>query len=143
MNWSTSIITAFVLFALFIATLAGVCIREDISLVSSDYYREELEYQEQITRLENTASLLQKPVISVTRQQAIEIDFHEKQFIQDGWVRLFRPSDARLDRSFAIGRGEASNLRFPLPKGVSGRYRVKLQWRVMEKEYYIEEEIFI
>ena len=57
MNWGKSIILAFVLFAGFIATLVVVCVREDISLVSKDYYKEELLYQDQIQRLNNASQL--------------------------------------------------------------------------------------
>ena len=45
MNWGKSIVLAFVLFAVFIGVLVAVCVREDISLVSRNYYNEELDYQ--------------------------------------------------------------------------------------------------
>jgi hypothetical protein len=40
MNWGKWIIVSFVLFAGFIGTLVTVCVRQDISLVSKDYYKE-------------------------------------------------------------------------------------------------------
>jgi len=63
MNIGKWIVVAFVLFAAFIGTLVVVCVRQDVSLVSRDYYRQELAYQNQIQRLNNTAALLEKPVI--------------------------------------------------------------------------------
>lgn len=59
------IVVSFVLFAAFIGTLVAVCLREDISLVTKDYYQEELAYQDQIQRLNNVAELKEKPVIRV------------------------------------------------------------------------------
>ena len=51
MNWGKSIVLSFVLFAAFIVTLVTVCLRQDISLVSKEYYKEELQYENQLTRL--------------------------------------------------------------------------------------------
>ena len=47
MNFGKWIVVAFVFFSLFIGTLVTVCVRQDISLVSTDYYKEELIYQDQ------------------------------------------------------------------------------------------------
>jgi hypothetical protein len=46
----------FILFAAFIGTLVTVCLRQDISLVSKDYYKEELQYENQLTRLKKCLS---------------------------------------------------------------------------------------
>ena len=67
MNWGNGIIFSFVLFAIFIAILVTVCVRQDISLVSSDYYQEELKYQDQITRINNTSKLDTQPVIKIVQ----------------------------------------------------------------------------
>ena len=48
MNWGKSIVLSFILFAAFIGTLVTVCIRQDISLVSKDYYEEELQYDKSV-----------------------------------------------------------------------------------------------
>ena len=53
MNWGKWIIVSFVLFAAFIGILVVICVRQDISLVSKNYYQEELAYQQQIDRMNN------------------------------------------------------------------------------------------
>ena len=53
------------MFAAFIATLVTVCLRQDISLVTREYYKEELNYQAQINRIAHTTMLSEKPSIQV------------------------------------------------------------------------------
>jgi hypothetical protein len=79
MNWGKSIILAFVLFAVFIGVLVTVCVRQDISLVSRDYYDEELDYQSKMDGARNAAGLSQKPEINLTEGQSLRVtfDFHE------------------------------------------------------------------
>ena len=56
---------AFVFFALFIGTLVTICVRQDITLVTKEYYKEELAYQEQIDRMNNVNNLGEVPEISI------------------------------------------------------------------------------
>ena len=79
MNWGKSIVLSFVLFAVFIGVLVAVCVREDISLVSRNYYNEELDYQTKMNGARNVDQLSQKPEISLTERQSLRItfDFHE------------------------------------------------------------------
>jgi hypothetical protein len=42
MSWGKWIVVSFLLFAGFIATLVTICMKEDVGLVSSSYYDEEL-----------------------------------------------------------------------------------------------------
>ena len=65
MNWGNWIAVSFVCFALFIGTLVVICVRQDISLVAPDYYKQELNYQKQIDRNQNTMNFTVKPEISV------------------------------------------------------------------------------
>ena len=51
MHYGKSIVVAFILFAMFIGTLVTVCIREDVNLVSPDYYEEELAHGQKIRLL--------------------------------------------------------------------------------------------
>ena len=65
MNWGKSIIAAFLFFALFIGVLVFICMKQEVSLVSKDYYKDEINYQQQIERLNNAEHLESKPTISI------------------------------------------------------------------------------
>ena len=137
MNWGKWIIVAFVLFAGFIATLMTVCMREEISLVSKDYYKDELVYQDQISRINNANSLDKKPVI-VTAGNYIEVDFMQFNEIEGGELKLFRPSDSRMDKVFSLRSTEATKQIFAIEGLSKGHYRARMSWAMNGKEYFIE-----
>jgi len=136
------IIGSFIFFALFIGTLVTVCMREDISLVSSDYYKQELSYQDQIKKINNTASLAIKPSIAISEGKLV-IEFDKANQISEGEVLLFCPSNSKMDRTFKMEINKATSQKFNLEGLSAGMYRVKLSWRVDGNDYYQEEVIYI
>lgn len=130
------IVVVFILFAGFIGTLVTICVKQDISLVSKEYYKEELAYQQQISRLNNTAALKNKPEVIVT-PDFIQLTFDSAYTITQGELKLFCPSDAKMDRTFTLTDNKSAT--WPLTNMKPGMYRVKLSWSMNEKEYYQEE----
>ena len=142
MNIGHWIVVSFLLFAIFIGTLVTVCVKEDISLVSKDYYQEEIAYQEQIDRIENTALLVDKPVIKVVANQ-IQIEFPDVASVEKGELKLFCPSNSKMDRNFRVVATGDKVQTFELQHVQPGLYRAKLLWSMNGKEYYQEETIYI
>lgn len=143
MNWGNWIVVAFVLFGVFIATLVVVCARQDISLVTKDYYKEELVYQDQIERINNTTRLELKPVISVVQEKYLQVDFYKPVQIESGVINLFCPSNAEQDRKFELRVTGGSRQLFDLDEVKKGMYRAKMMWKMNGKEFYVEEIIYI
>jgi hypothetical protein len=141
MNFGKWIVVSFILFAIFIGTLVTLCVREDISLVSKDYYKEELTYQEQIQRLNNTEQLQQKPAISFDNIVGLTITWSESSSIEKGELKLFCPSNPKLDKQFELSHSTKQVFKLSMLK--KGLYKAKLFWSMDGKEYYFEKEIFI
>jgi hypothetical protein len=137
MNWGNWIIVVFVLFAGFIATLVTVCMREDVSLVSKDYYQEELAYQDQMLRVNNANQLAGKPVIE-RNGDLLEIYFDEFDKIEKGTLKLFRPSDPKMDKTFVLESTKENKLSFSVNELEKGMYRARMQWLMGDKEYFVE-----
>lgn len=137
MNWGKWIIVAFVLFAAFIATLVTVCMRQEVSLVSTDYYREELAYQDQILRLNNVNQLSQRPVI---RKSGAFLSIHFDQFseVEHGALKLFSPSDPNKDKVYKLDPSGGTEQLIPLDHVAKGMYRARMQWVMNDKEYFLE-----
>ena len=142
MNWGKSIVLAFVLFAAFIATLVTVCFRQDVNLVTKDYYREELAYQEQINRMALTALLEEKPSIQI-EQGMLKVAYRDFHRVQQGALTLFRPSNPAHDKIFRIVRSQGIVQYFPIDTMQRGMYRAQLRWEMDGQEYYVEEVINI
>jgi hypothetical protein len=142
MNFGKWIVVSFILFAIFIGSLVTLCIRQDISLVSKEYYRDELVYQDQMKRISNTETLSVKPVVKASRTGVISVQFASGEEIQSGTLRLFSPSNSKLDHEFKIESGTHSAV-FKTAPFQTGMYRVKLLWNMNDREYYYEEVIYI
>ncbi len=140
MNWGKWIVVSFIMFAVFIGVLVTVCVRQDVNLVSKNYYAEELAYQQQIERINNTLQLEEKPSFRVV-DRIIEIQFNHFDILDKGELKLFRPSDVRLDKQFVLQASTATTQQFDTKSLASGMYRLKMQWSMKKKEYYIEEAI--
>ena len=129
MNWGKSIVLSFILFAAFIGTLVTVCVRQDISLVSKDYYKEELQYENQLTRLKNVSQLSSKPVIKVLENKTIQITFDRFNDMENGELRLFRPSDSSKDKKYSIVPTSNATQEFPTTDLTPGMYRANRRSR--------------
>ena len=139
MNWGAKIIIAFICFTGIVFTMVFISMRQDISLVADNYYEQEIAYEEQIQRIKNQKTLGEKPLFKVVRaEQKAVLTFPETLDVKEGTVHFFRPSNARMDRSFSIQLGEGRKQEFDLQPFRSGLWKVKIFWKSAEKEYYEE-----
>jgi hypothetical protein len=143
MNFGKWIVVAFVLFTLFIATLVTVCVRQDIPLVTKNYYEEELEFQDQITRLQNTEALIDQPDIRITDNNVVVVTYSRLPEVEHGKLKLFRPSDAGLDQTFVIDATSSTSTRFTIDHPVRGLYKAQFAWKQSGKEYFIEKVVVL
>lgn len=134
MKW---VLSAFVFFGLFIGTLVVICMRQDINLVSKDYYQEELKHQDKIIQQENANQLTEKPQLSF-ENSSVKLLFPFVSSMEKGELRVMRPSDDRLDQRFELSAMEGESQSFPLKVWEKGLYRVSLVWTMDGKEYYFE-----
>ncbi len=142
MNFGKWIVVAFILFAVFIATLVTVCVKQDISLVTKEYYQEELKFQEQIDRRRNTDALAELPVISVEKG-VLTLNYALLPEVEKGQIKLFRPSDPDLDQIFEIRSSSATSKEFAIFNPHPGLYRAQMSWSQNDKEYYFERIIIL
>ncbi len=142
MNFGKWIVVAFVLFTLFIGSLVTVCIRQDINLVATDYYQQELAHQQKITLVENTKTLQFLPEISV-HGSVVTVTYRDFGKIERGELRLFRPSDSNLDRKFLVQASDKEVQNFPIEIYKEGLYRASMQWTMDGRQFYFEKLIVL
>lgn len=138
MNWGKSIVVAFVLFGAFIGTLVAICVRQEVHLVTKDYYKEELDYQRQIDRIAHTAMLTRKPAIKV-EGNVLRVVYSDFSRVQKGMLELFRPSDSRMDKLFELKRTSELSQLFSTAGMRKGMYRARLRWTMNGEEFFLEQ----
>lgn len=142
MNFGNWIVVAFVLFAIFIGTLVTVCVKQDINLVSKNYYNDELKYQDQIGRINNTNKLAVKPTI-VKVDSNVQVQFDSKFKIQNGELKMFCPADPMRDKTFTLFPSTGNTQLFDISSLRSGMYKARLLWSMDGKEYFVESVIYV
>jgi len=62
MNWGNKLVLVFIVFGAFIGYLVYQAVNTKYDLVSKDYYKDELRYQEKIDRQKTRPSLVMLPL---------------------------------------------------------------------------------
>ena len=144
-NWGTGIVIAMALFMIFILQFVyRVTFMDEYNhqLVSEDYYKDELYYQEEIDKM-NNASKLTENVTILNVENGIQINFpKEKNFSKiTGIVTFQRLSNNKLDFTKSIEL-KNSTLFIPDSSLVSGRWDIKVDWQFNKEEYLTKKSIF-
>jgi hypothetical protein len=140
MNWGKSIVLSFVLFASFVGILAYKMATAKVDLVQADYYQKEIDYQNQINRLNNAQNLkTQISMMYLPSNQLLRIGFPTA--VVKGEVNFFRTSDKELD--FKVPVLKQSLFEFSTKKLQKGIWKIQAIWNDGTREYFVEKEITI
>jgi nitrogen fixation protein FixH len=143
--WPIAIVTFFIVFAMFIATFIAWATHQREDLVAANYYENEVRYQQQLDRMNQTQPLAAQVAVRYdAAQHSIVITLPVAQTREAaGRIYLYRPSDARLDRDVQL----AVN-----PEGVqhlnarglrAGLWKVRVQWSANGKDYFVERSVLV
>jgi len=143
-NWGTGIVIAFILFIsfiLFFVIKATTQKKYNYDLVSEEYYKDELNYQSDIDKLNNFKELNIKITTTKTKD-GIKIAFPENYITEsiNGKVSLYRPSNQSLDFDIAFVLSKRTALLIPDNKLVGGRWDIKISWSENNKEFLYKKE---
>jgi len=127
----------------FIISMVTFCIKqEDIFLVSSDYYKKEIAYQDEIDKRSNTLALT-RPVRIVKDDGSLTFEFPEELQGASGEIHFYRPSDAKLDFKVPVRITPDHTQKVPVSSLVKGQWVVKMEWSKDGKNYLKEEKIIL
>ena len=144
--WPYAIIATFVLFAAYIGSMVQQAMRTNVELVSPDYYKQELAFQQRIETVARTAAL-PSPVLVHYNEDAQRLTLQLPATLAGqavrGQVHFFRPSDQKLD--FALPLLPAADLvqRINTSKMRPGYWRVRLDFTAGGQAYFLEKNLQI
>ena len=132
-NWGTGIVLAFAAFIAFILYFVVLSTRDPASnhdLVTEDYYRKELKYQEDLDASQNLKEIDGEVNASIT-DQGLLIEFPGSMDPKKirGTVSLYRPSNKQLDFETPI------QLLIPKSRLLDGRWDIRVYWTYEGKPY--------
>ncbi|MEO7769157.1 MAG: FixH family protein [Ferruginibacter sp.] len=143
MNWGHKIILVYAVFVAGMLFLAFKSSKQNIELVTEDYYAKELVYQQKIDETKR-AELLSAPVSVTITQHELSIRF-PKDFLGkpiSGEATIYCPSDEKKDMRQPFNVMDNA-LMISIPANYHGLNYVKLNWSVAGVNYYCERKLII
>lgn len=141
MNWGNKLIVVFVLFAALICTMVYKAFQSKPHLVSEEYYKDELRYQDKIDGMANTAKLSDAIVSQDSTAVTIQLpkELNGNKIIGEVW--FYSKTDEGKDKKFPLevdSTGKQTILKKLL---IKTGYQVKLSWKIDTTNYFTEKEI--
>lgn len=139
MNWGKGIVIGMAAFMTFIIVLVVGLMMNRVDLESEDYYKREINYQQEITAQEN-ANKLESKIEIISNTDFLVVKVPEGEFTKIE-MHLSRPNDQKMDKLFKI-EGTKSFLinKKELEKGL---YTVELSYMVDNKPCLQKESVTI
>jgi len=137
-NWGTGVAIAMLMFMIFILSFVYKTFtneKYDHHLVSEEYYKDEMNYQQELNEIEN-AKRLTESVGLINTENGIKITFPTDVKLKSivGTIQFQRASDVTLDIELPIKL--ANNIQLiPKEKLVEGLYNVKINWEINKTKY--------
>jgi hypothetical protein len=144
--WPYGVILAFVLFISGTIGLVVMACSQKMDLVSSDYYEQEIKFQNHLDQLNRAQDLsANASVVYDTATQSILICLPTAHVHAGviGNIVLYRPSAAGLDRQLKLELDQEGVQRLATAALVPGLWKVRVSWLSGAKEYLIEQSIVI
>lgn len=136
-NWGTAIVLAFIGFMgfiLFFVIRMSTDEKLNHDLVVEDYYQQELQYQNDIDKVENTKTLSEQITWSRTSDGLLIVFPKDIASSIEGNVFLYRPSNKQLDFEIPISLSD-HHLLIPDNRLLDGRWNMVIEWKDPKKSY--------
>lgn len=144
LNWGTGIALFYSLFVLVLVFAVFKSRNYDHSLVSNQYYADDLNYQQHYDKLMN-AKMLEEDLMIWNKKQkgGVELQFPKELQGIGGEIHFFCPSDSKADFRMHI-QPDSENVQFVPTEGLKkGLWKIKVDWTAESKAFYKEEVITI
>ncbi|WP_460618777.1 FixH family protein [Hymenobacter ruber] len=142
--WPYAIIAVFVVFAGYIGFMVQQAMRTTVDLVSPDYYKQELAYQQRMESVARTAALpapVQLHHEPAAQRLTLQLPATLAGQTVRGNIHFFRPSDQKLD--FALPLKTGTQQQFNTAKMRPGYWRVRVDFTADNQAYFVEKELII
>lgn len=144
MNWGYRVAALYISFVVMMLVLVGMAVKQDFDLVSDDYYRQEIEYQDRINKINNTQKLKESLSFTVDDiSQTINIQYPKSLNNLSGRILLYRPTDSKKDVLLDVQVNNENLQSISSSALQKGLWRIKVDWKSNETAFYNEEVIVI
>lgn len=140
MNWGKGIAIAIASFMIFILVLVFTLMSKSAELESDDYYKQELEFENEIQAMNNANNLSEKVDIK-SNGEYLTVQFPSSGNVSKMIVELKRPNDKKLDKIYKLS--DSKLLTVPSSELTKGVYEIKVFFKKDGKECLTKSSIKI
>lgn len=143
--WPYALIAFFVVGIGGTATLVTIAVTHRSELVAPDYYDQEMRFQKRVDQAKRTQPWEDRIQVEFVSGSGVRLQLPREHAAlgATGSVVLYRPSAADADRSQALGLSPDGTQVLPLPDLASGLWKVRLQWKVANDEFFSERNLIV
>jgi hypothetical protein len=142
-NWGYKIAAVYLVFVAGMMYLVVQSSRQQVDLVTPDYYAQELKYQDRIDESQRADALSEQLQYSIDNN-VLSIKFPSEFMGKPitGTVLLYCPANKENDisRSITVSDGR---MNFTLPEKNKGAHELQVSWEVDGVKYYFGKSVFI
>ncbi|MFI5187259.1 MAG: FixH family protein [Chitinophagales bacterium] len=144
MNWGQKLVLVFIVFAAGMSYLAYRCFHVNTDLVTTEYYKDELHYQDVINGAKSANALSSKiQIIQQKELVTVQLPGEMKNEKVSGNIWFYCAADAKKDRHIPIELNTNASQQIDRKIFMPGIYTVKFDWNSNNKHYYSEEPFTI
>lgn len=143
--WPWAIVGTLVLFLAGTVSLVVLACSQKVDLISRNYYEQELKFQAQIERQDHARKLPDAAVTydAAARRILISLPKEHANRTVSGWIQLYRPSAAGLDREIALNVDARGSQALDAAALQPGLWKVRVFWKADNKEYFIDQKVVL
>jgi hypothetical protein len=142
LNWGHKITLAFSAFVVFMFVMVYKSMKTDFQLVTKEYYKDELAYQQVIDGTNRANSLgTAVKATQVNNELIIQLPAEMKGKKISGNIWLYCSSDDKKDRRLELGVDENGKQAISTKNMLPANYLLKVTWKADELNYYNEQHI--
>jgi len=144
MNWGNKILLVFLVFAGGIFYLVYRSMHVNYELVSKEYYKDEIRYQDIIDASKRAGALSKKIEISQSGDViAVQLPNEMKNEKVTGVMWFYCAADETKDRRISMQPDQHGAQQIARTRFLPGSYVVKFDWTSLNARYYLEEPLTI
>ena len=142
-SWGTAIVMAIMSFMTFILYLVITMTTDrnfNHDLVTEEYYKQELTFQDKLNRETNAHNLLTNIELSI-KEDGVILKFPENLEVSKikGSILLYRPSNKEMDFNIPVALS-AHQMLIPAKHLEEGRWNIEIDWSYLGESYYFKKE---
>jgi len=142
-NWGTKLAIIFTVFASFLLFLVYKCVNTKYELVSKEYYKDELRYQDKIDGQANSNLVSDVKVDQNSSILTISFPKEQKGKKADGELWFYCQTNEDKDRKIPVLIDTAGQQSIDKNTLAKGNFKLKITWTISNKKYYSEKDVII